>query len=152
MIADHLSRIPNAPIIQDPINEDFQDEHILAIFKEPWYAEILNYLATGQLPADWTKQDQCRLFAQVWCFFWEELYLFKIVLTRLFDDAYQKKNRGVCLVFAMNLHAEDTSVPVKPYRKFYKVSFTGPLCSKTHSTFASHVQIIKKLGKFREET
>ena len=34
VVADHLSRIPNAPIIQAPINEDFPDEHILAILKE----------------------------------------------------------------------------------------------------------------------
>ena len=55
VVTDHLSRIPNAPIIQAPINEDFPDEHILAILKEPWYADIVNYVATGQLPADWTK-------------------------------------------------------------------------------------------------
>ena len=57
VVADHLSRIRNTPIIQAPINENFSDEHILAIFKEPWYTDIVNYLATGQLPADWTKQD-----------------------------------------------------------------------------------------------
>ena len=51
VVADHLSRILNAPIIQAPINEDFPDEHILAIFKEPWYTDIVNYLATGQLRA-----------------------------------------------------------------------------------------------------
>ena len=52
VVVDHLSRISNAPTIQAPINEDFPDEHILAILKEPWYADIVNYLATGQLPAD----------------------------------------------------------------------------------------------------
>jgi len=65
VVTNHLSRIPNAPIIQAPINEDFLDERILAIFKEPWYTDIVNYLATGQLSADWTMQDQCRFFAQV---------------------------------------------------------------------------------------
>ena len=55
VVADHLSRIPNAPIEEEPINEDFPDEHILAIFKEPWYADIVNYLATGQVPSEWTK-------------------------------------------------------------------------------------------------
>ena len=69
VVADHLSRIPNAPLIQAPINEDFLDEHILAIFKEPWYADIVNYLTNGQLPADWTKQDQYRFFAQIRYFF-----------------------------------------------------------------------------------
>ena len=54
VVADHLSRIPNAPIIPAPINEDFPDEHILTIFKEPWYADksitwpLDNYPLTGQ--------------------------------------------------------------------------------------------------------
>ena len=46
VIADHLSRIPNAPVERTLINKDFPDEHILAIFKEPWYANIVNYLVT----------------------------------------------------------------------------------------------------------
>ena len=62
MVADHLSQISNAPLIQAPINEDFPDERILAIFKEPCYTDIVNYLAAGQIPADWIKQDQCRFF------------------------------------------------------------------------------------------
>jgi len=47
VVANHLSRILNAPIKEEPINEDFSNEHILAIFKELWYADIINYLATG---------------------------------------------------------------------------------------------------------
>ena len=35
IVADHLSRIPNAPIEEESINEDLPDDHILAIFKEP---------------------------------------------------------------------------------------------------------------------
>jgi len=76
VMADQLSRIPNTPMVRAPINEDFPDKHILAIFKEPWYADIVNYLVTGQLPAEWTKQDQYRFFAQVRYSFWEEPYLF----------------------------------------------------------------------------
>jgi len=53
------------------------------------------------------------------------------VLTRSFGDVYQRRNRGVTSIFAMTLHAEDTLVSAKPQRKSYKVSFTGPLCSKT---------------------
>ena len=47
VMADHLLRIPNAPVERTPINEDFLDEHILAIFKESWYVDIVNYLVTG---------------------------------------------------------------------------------------------------------
>jgi len=77
IVANYLSRIPNAPTEDKPINEDFPDEHILAIFKEPCYADIVNYLAMGQIPSEWTKHDKYHFFAQVWFFFWEEPYLFK---------------------------------------------------------------------------
>jgi len=52
-MANHLSRIPNVPTKKGPTNEDFLDEHILAIFQEPWHADIINYLATGQIPSEW---------------------------------------------------------------------------------------------------
>jgi len=60
VVVDHLSRIPNTPIEEELINKDFPDEHILTIFKEPWYADIVNYLATGQVPSQWMKQDTYR--------------------------------------------------------------------------------------------
>ena len=53
VVVDHLSRIPNAPVETKPINEDFPDVHILAMYHEPWYADIVNYLATGQILSDW---------------------------------------------------------------------------------------------------
>ena len=94
--ADHLSRIPNAPIIQALINEDFPDENIQAIFKELWYADIVNYLASGQIPADWTKQDQYHFFAQVRYFFWEEQYLFKYYPDQIIRRCMLEEDSGVC--------------------------------------------------------
>ena len=35
VVADHLSWISNFPCNELPINEDFPDENILAIFREP---------------------------------------------------------------------------------------------------------------------
>ena len=46
VIADYLSRIPNSPCNELPINEDFPHENLLAIFREPWFADIVNYLVT----------------------------------------------------------------------------------------------------------
>ena len=40
MVVDHLSRILNAPTEIMPINEDFPNEHIFMMCKEPWYANI----------------------------------------------------------------------------------------------------------------
>ena len=92
VMADHLSRIPNALIEKELINEDFSDEHILAIFKEPWYANIINYLATEQIPSEWTKQDRNHFFAQVQFFFGKSRIFSSIVLTKSSDGVYQRKS------------------------------------------------------------
>ena len=76
-VADHLSLIPNALTEKTLINEDFLDEHILAFFKELLNADIVNYLATGQVLSEWTKQDRYHFFTQVRFFFQEKPYLFQ---------------------------------------------------------------------------
>ena len=69
VVADHLLRIPNAPTEMIPINEDFPDEHIFVMCKEPWYADIANHLATGQTPLNWSNQDKHRFLTQILFFF-----------------------------------------------------------------------------------
>ena len=51
VVADHLSRILNYPCNELPINDDFPDEKLLAFFREPWFADIVNYLVTNQSPS-----------------------------------------------------------------------------------------------------
>ena len=77
VVADHLSRIPNAPKETIPINDNFPDERIFTMCKESWYADIANYLATGRTPSDWSGQDKHRFMSQIRFFFWDEPYLFK---------------------------------------------------------------------------
>jgi len=64
-VVNHLSRILNVPTKEEPINEDFFEEYILASFKELWYADIVNCLSTGQVPSELMKQDWYRFFTQV---------------------------------------------------------------------------------------
>jgi len=105
-----------------------------------------NYQLTGQrktntasLPKYDTSSGMNRIFLS-------------IIPTKLLDDAYQRRNREVCSTFAMTLHEEDTLVFARLQRRFYKVGFTGPLCSKTHTIFASHAQIVRRMENFQEET
>jgi len=65
VVADHLFRIPNAPVEMIPINESFPNEYILVMYEEPWYADIANYLATGKTPSSWSKLDKHRFFTQI---------------------------------------------------------------------------------------
>jgi len=140
VVVDHLSRIPNAPVETKPINEDFPDVHILAMYHEPWYADIVNYLATGQILSDWLSQDRHRFFAQVRFFFWEEPYLFKycpeqIIRRGLLEDEHRSV-LTFCHELACGGHFRHTRLLKKPCR----VDFTGLFFSKTLSNFVSYAK------------
>jgi hypothetical protein len=79
IIADHLSRIQFETPQPIPVHDSFPDEQLFEITprKPPWYADIINYLATGQIPPHWSKQDKDRFFKQVQFYFWEDMELFK---------------------------------------------------------------------------
>ena len=56
VVADHLSRFNFDTITEPlPLNESFPDEKLMSVEVLPWYADIVNYLITDQLPKHWTK-------------------------------------------------------------------------------------------------
>ena len=66
VIADHISRILVEHTIGiDEVKEKFSDEQLFAISSScpPWFAHIVNYLSTGQVPSHWTKQEKDRFFS-----------------------------------------------------------------------------------------
>ena len=51
VVADHLSRLVPATTSEGlPIGDTFLDEQLFALVHCPWYADIVNYLVTGQIP------------------------------------------------------------------------------------------------------
>jgi hypothetical protein len=80
LVADHLSR-PIVDYNEDtlPVAETFLDEQLMHVaqISAPWFADIVNYLVTGQMPLHCTKQDRLKLLAKVKHFFWDDPYLFK---------------------------------------------------------------------------
>ena len=53
VVADHISRLTNEYSIETtPINNFFSDEFLFSINKMHWYANIVNYLATCEMPCD----------------------------------------------------------------------------------------------------
>ena len=78
VVADHLSRLIFSDSLETmPINDIFPDEQLFGISHLPWFADIVNYLATGRIPNHWTKQDRNKIFNEVKQFFWDDPYLFK---------------------------------------------------------------------------
>ena len=87
VVADHLSRLtfeshPDSP----PIVETFPDEQLLDVDTLPWYADIVNYLATGETPSYWSTADKKRFLALARQFHFDDPYIcLNIVLTRSSD-------------------------------------------------------------------
>ena len=123
VVADHLSRIPNAPIETLPINEDFPDEHIFTMCKEPWYADIANYLATGQTPSNWSGQDKYRFMKQVRFFFWDEPYLFKYCPDQIIRRCLSEDEHHSVLTFCHELACGGHFGPRKTVEKVPQSEF-----------------------------
>ena len=78
VVADHLSRLVLSDSIEIvPIKDTFPDEQLFGISQVPWYADIANFLATGEIPHIWTQQDKRKFFVEIRKFFWDDPYLFK---------------------------------------------------------------------------
>ena len=77
LVADHLSRILTE-METCPINETFPDEHLFAVQEEePWYADIVNFLAIGDLPTDLPKHMRDKIKKDARYYVWDEPYLWK---------------------------------------------------------------------------
>jgi hypothetical protein len=80
VVADHLSRLTMEYTVDaTPISETFPNEQLIHISHNPapWYADIMNYLVTGQMPLHWGQQDKLKFLSKVKTFFWDDPYLFK---------------------------------------------------------------------------
>ena len=76
VVADHLSRLEfSDPTDGTPIRDDFPDEHLFAVSQVPWYANIVNYLVSGEIPSDWSAQDKRKFLVEVRNFYWDDPYL-----------------------------------------------------------------------------
>ena len=58
VVADHLSRLDLEYEEDEPINELFLDEMLLAIqsLKAPWFIDIANFISTGKFPKEFNSQ------------------------------------------------------------------------------------------------
>ena len=63
VVADHLSRlVPESSSHGVPIGDSFPDEHLFALVHCPLYADIVNYLVTGQIPPQWPLNKKGNFF------------------------------------------------------------------------------------------
>ena len=79
LVEDQLSRL-EGPRDKVQVNDDFPDEHLLAIGDTktiPWFADYVNYLVAKVFPLDFSYQQKKRFFAHLKHYYWEEPSLYK---------------------------------------------------------------------------
>ncbi|XP_071926075.1 uncharacterized protein [Coffea arabica] len=77
LVADHLSRLlTNQEDMQ--LRESFPEEQLLVIHSSaPWYADIVNFLVTSELPAGWSKAKRDKLRSDAKHYLWDDPYLWR---------------------------------------------------------------------------
>ncbi|KAM1999965.1 hypothetical protein ACFX16_007328 [Malus domestica] len=76
VVADHLSRMVHEEA--SPISETFPDEQLMSIqVSEPWYADLVNYLVTKQVPSTLNKFQRDKLKKDARFYVWDDPYLWK---------------------------------------------------------------------------
>ncbi|XP_027071577.2 uncharacterized protein [Coffea arabica] len=77
LVANHLSRLlTNKEDL--PLRESFPEKQLLAIDSSvPWYADIVNFLVTNQLPAVWPKTKRDNLKSDAKHYIWDDPYLWR---------------------------------------------------------------------------
>ncbi|KAM1485742.1 hypothetical protein ACFX2I_000016 [Malus domestica] len=77
VVADHLSRlVHNEESL--PILKTFPDEQLLSIeVSEPWYADLVNYLVSKQVPSNLNKHQHDKLIKDAQFYVWDDPYLWK---------------------------------------------------------------------------
>ncbi|XP_019179609.1 PREDICTED: uncharacterized protein LOC109174831 [Ipomoea nil] len=132
VVADHLSRLPeaanNCSNSDIPINDRFPGEQLLSLHNiEPWYADIVNYLVSGQFHPNLNSQGKKHFLSKAKHFFWDEPYLFKIcpdqIIRRCIPDPQTSGQVEVCNRQIKGI-LEKT---VNPSRKDWAIKLTDAL-------------------------
>ena len=80
VVADHLSRLTIAHDTHSPpINDEFPEESLMQLEQAPWYAHIANFLATGEIPAEWKEHDRKYFYDKIHSYYWEDQIIRKCV-------------------------------------------------------------------------
>ncbi|XP_021754762.1 uncharacterized protein LOC110720067 [Chenopodium quinoa] len=98
VVADHLSRLGDARFEDDglPIEDALRDIvlYVLEVKSEPWYADIVNYLACGAIPPYFTSQQRRKLKHEAKRYIWD----YPILLKRGVDGGASPTNGSKVVV------------------------------------------------------
>jgi hypothetical protein len=146
VVADHLSRI-TVDFTEEaaPISETFLDEQLMHIAHahSPWFADIVNYLVTGQMPLHWGRQDKSKFMSMVKNFSRTILTCSSIVPIRSLGDAFPSLTNPASSPSVMIMLVEAISVRRRPLQRSCSAVFTGPPSFETLTLIVFYVSPVR---------
>ena len=132
VIADHLSRVEK-PAVQEEereIAKNFPDEQLFQLsLQSPWYDNIVNFLACGIMPPEFSYQQRKKLRTDNRYYIWDDQLLFRradLIIRRCVPEGEQSKILQECHASPYGAHfAED-----KTAHKIFQSTFYWPTIFK----------------------
>ena len=108
------------------IGDTFPDEKLFALIHCSWYADIVNYLVTGQIPSRWTSHQKRKFLVDVKMYYFDDPYLFKYFPDQLMRKCVLNDDQiGVLTLCHSEACGGNFSVR-KTSNKICKLVFIGP--------------------------
>ena len=135
LVADHVSWLVH---VEDTLllHENFPDEQLFYMnTRTPWYADIVNYLVTKQLPQELTMAQRNKIKSDAKYYIWDDPYLLKHCSDQIIKRCIVESEFHSILTFC---HSYACGGHFGPKRTAMKVLDSG-FYSKIHTSFANHV-------------
>jgi hypothetical protein len=148
VVADHLSRI-TVDFTEEavPISETFPDEQLMHIahVHSPWFADIVNYLVTGQMPLHWGRQDKSKFMSVVKNFFWDDPCLFKYCPDQIIRRCIPEPDQSSVISFCHDHACGGHFSAKKTAAKILQCSFYWPTIFQDAHTYCFSCECCQKL-------
>ena len=112
VIADNLSRLekPMEDERENEIEENFHDKQLVQVSVQiPWYANIVNFLACGIMPPEFSYQQKRKLRTDARLFIYGMTHCFlEDKQIEFLEDVYQRQNKMELWINIIHHHMEDT--------------------------------------------
>jgi len=147
VVADHLSRLTtDSKSDITPIDDYFPDESLFSVSTMPWFANIVNFLVSGQLPAHWSTQDKRKFLNEVKNFYWDDPYLFKYCPDQIFRRCIPDNEVSSVIKFCHSEACGGHFSSRKTTAKILQCGFYWPTMFKDSHAFYKICENCQKLG------
>ena len=163
-VADHLSRLRIEGGI--PIDEGLREEHVLAIMsvvavietgkkieevkaaeeKGPWYADLVNYLATGKEPLGLAGYEKKKFYKDLKRYYWDEPYLYTLCKDQIYRRVVAEEEVEGILSHCHGSSYGGHFAPFKTVSKVLQAGFWWPHMFRDSQDFISRCDSCQRSG------